>query len=68
MISQGLHSLQSFVERNTTLVIQKAIALQIVGAGMTAEMDITTESCKLASKATWILSESDPYVGSRYLR
>ncbi len=51
MISQELHSLQSFVERNTTLAIQKAIALQIVGAGMTAEMGIT-ESCKLASKAT----------------
>ncbi len=57
IITEGMHTLQTRTERNTSFVTQKAVALQMFGACISTGMGIL-EACKLAGLATGFSDQS----------
>ncbi len=57
IITEGMHTLQTRTERNTSFVTQKAVALQMFGACIYTGMGIL-EACKLAGLATGFSDQS----------
>ena len=56
ILKQGMQTLQSYTERNTSFVVQKSVVIQVYGACISSGMGIL-EACRVAGTSMGFLNK-----------